>query len=661
MGGHDPHGHDHGHAAAPEPAAALPQAPLVGLMIPVASVVLFVLAALGASNRAGAPKDASHATAEAHADHAGDAHADEGHAAPDAHAAEPAPAPAEAPADKPAEPHAAVSPAPAGPAEVAAAAPAPAGDATPAPAPASSATAAPSEPPAAEEPAPEGFRTISVADLKNRIRGGWVGQMIGVAYGTPTEFRALGELYEKEILWEADMLQFAYRQDDLYVEMTFAEVMDTVGLEATTAQYGEAFRDSKYHLWHANAGARRNLNRGIPAPDSGHPKYNIHANDIDFQIEADFIGLMCPGLPVESNKYCDRVGRVMNYGDGVYGGMFVSGMYAEAFFESNPRRIVEAGLACIPAESRYARTIADTLAAYDRHPQDWRAAWKEVNGRWDVGDDCTDGALRPFNIDASLNGAFIAFGLLWGEGDFEKTMEISTRCGQDSDCNPASAAGVLGVVLGFDRLAPKWVSKLAEYEAAGTRFQFTNYTLPKICETTLERARLVVKGAGGRFEKGRAFIPVQAAVPPPLEQWDMGDPRKIVPATDPAWTYGGTFQPLMNSHHQMMGMLANGEGEATLVFEGTAIAVVGHHRGNGGRADVFIDGAKVGEIDQFTVENTNDNDLFHAYDLPDGRHELKIVPKLDAEGAIQKDPRVQGKARLLVEGAIVFGPVAPGS
>ena len=43
----------------------------------------------------------------------------------------------------------------------------------------------------------------------------------------------------------------------------------------------------------------------------------------------------------------------MNYGDGIYGGMFVSGMYAAAFFESDPRKVVEAGLAAIPARSPY--------------------------------------------------------------------------------------------------------------------------------------------------------------------------------------------------------------------------------------------------------------------------------------------------------------------
>ena len=91
------------------------------------------------------------------------------------------------------------------------------------------------------------------------------------------------------------MVENSIHQDDLYVEMTFSKVMDTVGLGATTEQYGEMFKDSKYSLWHANAAARRVLNQGIKAPWSGHPKYNMHADDIDFQIEADFIGSDVPG------------------------------------------------------------------------------------------------------------------------------------------------------------------------------------------------------------------------------------------------------------------------------------------------------------------------------------------------------------------------------
>ena len=90
----------------------------------------------------------------------------------------------------------------------------------------------------------------------------------------------------------------AINQDDLYVEMTFAEVMDCMGLDATTDQYGEAFTrragTTSGTPTPARGGCSRPRHQG---PWSGHPKYNIHANDIDFQIEADFIGLMAPGLP----------------------------------------------------------------------------------------------------------------------------------------------------------------------------------------------------------------------------------------------------------------------------------------------------------------------------------------------------------------------------
>jgi ADP-ribosylglycohydrolase len=190
-------------------------------------------------------------------------------------------------------------------------------------------------------------RTISRRALEDKIRGGWAGQMIGVSFGAPTEFESNRKIIEGNLPWTPDRVTNSIKQDDLYVDMTFAETVDRLGLDATSQQYGEAFKDSKYMLWHANAGARRLLNRGIQAPMSGHPKYNIHANDIDFQIESDFIGLMSPGLPQESNQYCDRVGRVMNYGDGLYGGMFVCGMYSEAFFEKEVRKVVEKGLACL--------------------------------------------------------------------------------------------------------------------------------------------------------------------------------------------------------------------------------------------------------------------------------------------------------------------------
>jgi hypothetical protein len=502
-------------------------------------------------------------------------------------------------------------------------------------------------PAAAGEAAP---RKMSRAVLEDKVRGGWAGQMIGVAFGAPTEFRSNGKINEAELAWTPDMIGNTIHQDDLYVEMTFAEVMDRVGLEATTEQYGEMFRDSKYSLWHANAGARRLLNRGIKAPMSGHPDYNVHANDIDFQIESDFIGLMCPGLPRASNHYADRVGRVMNYGDGLYGGMLFGAMYAAAYFETDPHRVVEQGLLAIPAASGYARLIRDVLAWHAQDPADWRKTWRLVEEKWDRGDLCPDGALVPFNIDARINGAYVVLGLLYGDGDFAKTLEISTRAGQDSDCNPSSAAGILGVMLGYERIPEKWKAGIPGL--ADTKFEFTQYSLNEIVKSTLTRAEKIIVAAGGTVGPAEVVIPVQSPMAPPLEQWDPGVPVARAELDQPAWSWKGgwTAETSKNEGSSWKVRQAGGAGdEATLAFEGTGVAIVGTMSQEGGRADVYIDGARAGEIDAWIPERTNDNDYWHVTGLANGPHTVRIVVRSAA------DSRSKGRA-IRLERAIVYGP-----
>jgi hypothetical protein len=493
-------------------------------------------------------------------------------------------------------------------------------------------------------------RRLSRKALEDKVRGGWAGQMIGVAYGAPTEFRSNGKINEGELAWTPEMIRNTIEQDDLYVEMTFAGVMDRVGLDATTKQYGEMFRDSRYRLWHANAAARRNLARGIEAPMSGHPDNNIHANDIDFQIESDFIGLMCPGLPQDANRFADRVGRVMNYGDGLYGGMFFGAMYATAFFETSPRRVVEQGLLAIPAESGYARVIRDVLDAHAQDPNDWRKAWHLIAARWDQGDMCTEGALVPFNIDARINGAYVVLGLLYGNGDFAKTLEVSTRAGQDSDCNPSSAAGILGVMIGYERIPEVWRAGIPAL--ADVKFEFTQYSFNGIVASTLARADKVIVAAGGSVTADEVVIPVQAPKAPPLEQWDPGVPVARVEFDSSKWTWKGswTTQTAKNDWSSWKVNRASGAGdEATLVFEGTGVAIVGTMTQAGGRADVYLDGAKAGVVDAWIPERTTDDDYWHVTGLANGRHTVRLVVRGDADG------RSTGHV-VQIQRAVVYGP-----
>jgi ADP-ribosylglycohydrolase len=505
------------------------------------------------------------------------------------------------------------------------------------------------EPPWLGAQGPKGARSLTPQQFEDRVRGGWAGQMIGVSFGAPTEFHSNAKILEGPLPeWQPDHVSNAIDQDDLYVEMTFAEVMDRIGLEATTAQYGEAFRTSKYNLWHANAAARRLLNAGIEAPRSGQPEYNPHANDIDFQIESDFIGLMSPGLPRAARDYSLKVGRVMNSGDGLYGGLFITGMYAAAFFESDPRRVVEAGLAMLPPKSGYAAIIRDVLVWHDAHPDDWRASWQLIEDKWDKDDACPDGSLEPFNIDARLNGAYVALGLLYGAGDFSRTLEVATRSGQDSDCNPSSAGGILGVMMGYAKIPDEWKAGIPAL--AGKKFSYTDYSFDDIVASTMRRAEEVVRRAGGTVSDTAIVIPRQSALPPRLEQWDMGVPDRILPPDAEAWKWGQGWEKLGPGRdgQPRPGFGADAKGvEATLTFTGTAATILGALSQQGGRAEVFLDGKAARPIDAWIPERTHDDELWHVYGLKPGTHTVKIV----TTGA--SDPRSTG-TRVEVWRAIVY-------
>ncbi|MCC6492297.1 MAG: ADP-ribosylglycohydrolase family protein [Pirellulales bacterium] len=489
----------------------------------------------------------------------------------------------------------------------------------------------------------ETTRRLSRKQLRDKIRGAWAAQMIGVSYGAPTEFKSNGKIIEGEI--KGDDLSNAIDQDDLYVEITFAQVMDSLGLDATTKNYGEAFKDSKYKLWHANAAARKNLNRGIEAPMSGHPIHNLHADDIDFQIEADFIGIMCPGLPQESNLYCDRVGRVMNYGDGLYGGMFIAGMYSAGYFETDPRKVVEAGLACIPEQSPYAMIVSDLLAWSAEEP-DWRKTWQKIQDKWDKHDVCPDGVHRPFNIDAKLNGAYVAMGLLYGKGEWQETMEVATRCGQDSDCNPASALGVLGVMLSFEKLPEKDKQEIARL--ADTNFSHTDYSFNEIVDSTETRALEVIRNAGGKVTGEAVEIPEQAPKAPELELWNFGKPGQVYRADNPAWKWQGDWADAKDRHQLPAKQTSVPGSEATLKFKGTGIALVSNLAQDGGKADVYVDGVKSDlPADAYIMPNTVDDDLWRMFGLEEGEHTLRLVLREDA------DPRSKGR-RILINRAISY-------
>jgi hypothetical protein len=448
--------------------------------------------------------------------------------------------------------------------------------------------------------------TLSKEVLMDKIKGGWAGQTIGCTYGGPTEFRFNGTMIQDYVPleWRDGMIKWYYENspglyDDVYMDLTFVDVFERLGLDAPVDSFAMAFATAGYALWHANQAARYNILQGIMPPASGHWLNNPHADDLDYQIEADYAGLMAPGMPNTASAISDKIGHIMNYGDGWYGGVYVGAMYTLAFISDDIQFVVSEALKTIPEQSRFYQCINDVIQWHKQYPNDWKSTWFECEKKWSEDVGCPDGVFVPFNIDAVINSAYIVIGLLYGEKDFFKTIDIATRCGQDSDCNPASAGGILGTLLGYRNIPEYWMKNLREVEDMD--FAYTTISLNKTYQMSMNQALQLIERNGGKVGANEVTIVYQPPVPVRYEK---------------------SFEGLYPVKKSGINKLISEVGEFS--FEGAGVVFRGNvnsrDREYVAKVEMYIDGRLTETANLPAASRTRRHELFWKYQLPEGNH-----------------------------------------
>jgi len=455
--------------------------------------------------------------------------------------------------------------------------------------------------------------TITKEKLKDKIKGGWAGQTVGVTFGGPYEFRFQGTFIGdyQSLEWydgylKNTMLYNPGLYDDLYMDLTFVDVFEKYGLDAPVDSFANAFARAGYMLWHANQAGRYNILHGTKAPLSGYWMNNPHADCIDYQIESDFAGLMCPGMPNTASAISDKIGHIMNYGDGWYGGVFVGAMYTLAFVSKDIDYIISNALKTVPEKSHFYQCISDVIKWHKKYPADWKQTWMEVQRKWadDIG--CPEGVFAPFNIDANVNAAYVVIGLLYGGSDFTKTLEITTRCGQDADCNPSTAGGILGTVLGYDKIPVYW--KMGLKEAEDIDFKYTTMSLNKVYEVGMKHALQTITRNGGAVTNDNVTIKIQQPKAVAFEQSFTGIyPVAKIPVK---WN--------------------DAKDEISFDFEGTGFVIKGETADWGSNTDfvfnteLYVDGYKIESPQLPASYTTRRYELCWKYDLAKAKHAVKL-------------------------------------
>jgi ADP-ribosylglycohydrolase len=296
----------------------------------------------------------------------------------------------------------------------------------------------------------------------------------------------------------------------------------------------------------------------------------------------------------------------MNYGDGWYGGVFVGAMYTLAFVSDSIAHIVNEALKTIPSESKFHQCIADVIRWHRAYPTDWHNTWFELQKKWSSDIGCPDGVFDAFDIDAKLNAAYVVMALLYGNGDYTRTLDIAARSGQDADCNPSTAGGVLGAMLGYSKIPAYW--KMGLKEAESIDFKYTKMSLAKVYEIGFAQALENIRRNGGKVEDANVRIRLQEPARVRLEQ--------SFPGMYPVLKRGWAIRDVKDSSLNFEGTGFVLRGEAAKKKEG-----VGDYVFN---MEVSVDGQPADTIRLPTLFTTRRHDLCWKYLLPKGPHTVRI-------------------------------------
>ncbi|MCC6444150.1 MAG: ADP-ribosylglycohydrolase family protein [Armatimonadetes bacterium] len=285
--------------------------------------------------------------------------------------------------------------------------------------------------------------------LADRVKGGWVGMLIGGLEGLAHEFKYNEQ--PRETLPDFEMLPGgAETDDDNDFEWTHLYYMDRekalrLPYERIVSIWKENMNTG---LWVANKRARELMDEGILPPKTGDPALNRAAwYNLSGQFCVEAYGLIAPGMPQAAAGIGLHYAKIAVSGEPLQAAQYWTSLISLAAVEeaSLPRIIVRA-LDAADAKSALSEAVRDALALHKSLPSDWQEARQRFDARWRI--------RKGWNGNSTpLNGGMVVLALLYGKGDFTRTLQYAMALGHDADCNAATAGAAAGARLGYRKIA----------------------------------------------------------------------------------------------------------------------------------------------------------------------------------------------------------------
>ncbi len=315
-------------------------------------------------------------------------------------------------------------------------------------------------------------RKIGREELLDKITGFWVGQLVGNYMGFPFENVYVEEpipfVVERYYTFRDDpairmnrndhrsylpilatMFEGAYSDDDTDIEFVTLHAVEKYGLDLNYAEITEMWKKHiNRKIWVANRTARDLMRNGMVAPDTGSRQNNPNWFQIDPQLVNEIWSAFYPGMTKQAAARAQWGARITNDDWGTHATVAYAVVYSGAFFEKDVSKLVALATDIVPTEGPFAEGLRDVTRWHKRYPN-WRDTRRKIHEKYYR---YTKGSYKaPVSVVASLhNGLCGIMAMLYGQGDFTKTVGIAVSAGYDCDNQASTCGGLIGVLGGAE-------------------------------------------------------------------------------------------------------------------------------------------------------------------------------------------------------------------
>jgi hypothetical protein len=215
-------------------------------------------------------------------------------------------------------------------------------------------------------------------------------------------------------------------------------------------------------IWVANRTARNLMEQGLVAPDTGRKENNENWFQIDPQLVNEIWSAFYPGMTEKAGERALWGARITNDDWGTHPTIAYGVMISAAFFESDVEKLVQMAIEAVPNEGPFAEGIRDVVIWHNEY-DDWRDTRKRIHEKYYA---YKRGSYEaPVSVVSSLNNGLCGImAILYGDGDFVKTVGIATSAGYDCDNQAATCGGLIGVLQGAGGIPDRLTKNVANHE-----------------------------------------------------------------------------------------------------------------------------------------------------------------------------------------------------